>query len=209
MTTNQYIPTIENVLDTFDKATPDQMAEGLAWYHEAHELAVTLDPANPLRAAGVISAFSPQCRWDRNMQLARNAFAGDVSGHMGTVLSKVSRILVGEDVVTVLRADKTVNFALTMADPHHPTAVVVDRHAFDIAVGRVTETEAKKILKRKGVYDAFADVYRLAARERNVSPSEMQAVTWVVWRETRIRTANAMREMAAQARAAKMELVNA
>jgi hypothetical protein len=67
-------------------------------------------------------------------------------------------------------------------------AVVVDRHAFDIAVGRVTNNETRYALGRKGVYGSFAKAYVRAAKTiaretgMDVSASQVQAVTWTVWR---------------------------
>ncbi|MGH7472726.1 MAG: DUF7178 family protein [Candidatus Methylomirabilales bacterium] len=39
-------------------------------------------------------------------------------------------------------------------------------------------------MKRKGVYDAVAQAYRSAARSRNVTPCQMQAIVWTVIRGT-------------------------
>lgn len=185
-------PSVRKILKTYRALTPEQIADGLAWYHEAHALALELDPSDVLRAAGVISAYSAQNEWSNNQRLARLAYAGIIGGHTGVVLDKVERIMAGEDVVSVLNAPKTTNFALTIADPNDPHAVVIDRHAFDIAVGRVTDDKTRAVLNRKGVYDQFADAYRRAARIIGISPSQMQACTWVGWRETRIRTHKAV-----------------
>jgi hypothetical protein len=78
-------------------------------------------------------------------------------------------------------------------NPADPRAVVVDRHAIDIAVGRVlTDTDRGKLLGRKGAYDAIAELYRRAAKSitrRNAgeawTPAEVQAATWTYWRRER------------------------
>lgn len=184
-------PNMANILSVYGKANRAQVHDGMSWYDTAHRLALSLDPNNVLRAAGVVSALSPQTSWDQNVKLAKRAYAGDISGHTGVVLGKVRRILDGEDVVTVLNAPKTVNFALTIADPSHRTAVVIDRHAVSIALGEVTEVG--NILGRKGAYERFADEYRKAAKVKRISPAHMQAVTWVYWTETEIRTAASIR----------------
>lgn len=186
------IPSTRKITRIYRSLTPEQVKDGMNWYNVAHGLAVDLDPTNVLRAAGVISALSPQNKWENNVRLAQLAYAESPGGHTKAVLSKVARIMAGEDVVTVLNGAKTVNFALTIADPTDPHAVVIDRHAFDIAVGRVTDDKTRDVLDRKGVYDQFADAYRRAARIIGISPSQMQASTWVGWRETTIRTHKAV-----------------
>lgn len=193
-------PSAATILNTYSRLTSDQIADGMAWYRQAHELAATLDPANVLRAAGVISAFSPITKWSQTERLAKRAYmGGPITGHTPDNNRKVERILAGEDVVVVLNGAKTVNFALVIADPSDPEAVVVDRHAFDIAVGRVTDERTRRILTRKGMYERFADCYREAAKIAGISPSQMQACTWVGWRETMLRTSASVRLEAGRA----------
>lgn len=190
-------PDAAHIIRVFRDATESQMAEGLAWYADAHTLAVALDSRNPLRAAGVIAALSVKQDWSRNVVLATRAFAeGHASGTLGFCVKAADRILAGESVDDVLKGDKTNNFAHVIADPTDAHAVVVDRHAFDIALGRVTDDETRGILSRKGVYDTFADAYREAAAVLGYSPSQVQAVTWVVWRQTATKFAAANRRRA-------------
>lgn len=187
-------PSVRNILKVYRRATDSQMARGIEWYGEAHRLAQVLNPDNVLEAAGVIAALSPMTPWGRNCELAVRAYADGVStGNTKSACGKANRIMAGEDVVTVLNAPKTSAFALTIADPTDPHAVVVDRHAMSVAIGRCTTDDDTKSLGLKGAYDMYADAYRRAAKIAGVAPSVMQAVTWVVWRESEIRTAAAMR----------------
>lgn len=183
------MPSVKRIIATYRAATDEQLAEGLNWYSDTHSLAVALSPGNPLMGAGVIAALSPRTPWERNKTLAIRAFAdGVASGNMPAFCVKADRIMAGEDVPTVLNGLKTIAFAQTIADPTHPTAVVVDRHAMSVAIGRASTDDDTAYLSRKGVYDLFADAYRTAAARVGVAPSVMQAVTWVVWRQTSIRT---------------------
>jgi hypothetical protein len=184
------IPSVTKVVETYRAATPEQLSEGLTWYQDAHSLALALDPTNPVRSAGVISALSPQKDWEGNKALAIRAYAdGVATGHFPVQCAKANRILAGDDVPTVLNGAKTVAFAATIADPADAHAVVVDRHAVSVAIGRTSTDADTDMLTRKGVYDLFADVYREAARIIGTSPSTVQAVTWVVWRQTNVRNA--------------------
>ena len=80
-------------------------------------------------------------------------------------------------------------FYRAILDPADPDPVVIDRHAFDVAVGRVTSDRVRRVLvDRSWVYDAVADAYRAAAAELSArtgelwTPSELQAATWETWR---------------------------
>jgi hypothetical protein len=184
MTTTKRIPDVQHIVRLYREATPDQLARGLDWYQEAHSLALALSPNDVLKAAGVISALSPLKTWDINQKLAIRAFAdGTATGHMPHNNDLANRILAGENTIDVLKGDKTRNFAQVIANPTDQCAVVVDRHAFDVAINEVTNDKIRGQLKNKGEYDKFANAYREAARIVGASPSQVQAVTWVVWRE--------------------------
>jgi hypothetical protein len=107
---------------------------------------------------------------------------------------KALLILQGADPDEVVKGPKVRAFWHTIADPSNAEAVVIDRHAFDVAVGRVMDDRTRgAVLGRKGAYDAFATVYRRAAKSINArtkstwpwTPAEVQAVTWTYWRRER------------------------
>jgi len=182
-------PNAQRILDVWHLATPDEIDAGMTWYDAAHDLAVELTPENPREAAGVIAALSPRTPWVRNQDLAYRAYRdGAASGTLGANTRKADAIMAGADFADVLKGDKVRNFAEIIADPSNPDAVCVDRHAFDVAQGRVTNDETRGALTRVGMYDRFAEAYRRAARTLSadlgvqVTPAQVQAVTWVVWR---------------------------
>lgn len=180
-------PTARRVLSVYRSATPDQLADGLAWYDVAHAEAVALDPTKVHRAAGVIAALSPRVRWGRNLALAKDAYKhGTASGTMGRSCLAANAILAGADPSEVLTGPKVRAFYQLIADPDHKQAVCVDRHAIDVAVGlRLDEADrsAWYQLNRGGLYETFADCYRRAADILGVLPGKVQAVTWVTWRD--------------------------
>lgn len=182
-------PSAARILEVFNMATIDELDEGLRWYHDANALARTLDPTRPSRAAGVIAALSPMMNWDRNIMLAVRAYDdGKASGALYRNVEKANAILAGSEPLDVLGGEKVRNFFMAITDPDSTTAACIDRHAFDIAVGRVTNDDSRMRLSRVGVYESFQDAYRRAARtltrETGVlhTPAAVQAVTWVVWR---------------------------
>lgn len=182
-------PNSARIIDVWRMATVAEMDEGMSWYRDAHSLAKRLDPSNPSQAAGVIAALSPMMPWERNMMLAVRAYEdGAASGALFSSVAKADRIMSGESAGDVLGGDKVRNFWGIIADPEHSDAVCIDRHAFDVAIGRVTDDATRRVLGRVGVYGAFAEAYRRAARALSretgldVTPAQVQAVTWVVWR---------------------------
>lgn len=192
-------PSVDNILSVYRRATADQVARGLSWYADAHTIALGLDTDNVGRAAGILAALSPRMPWARNITLAARVYTEHkASGTLGRSCAMADAIFNGADPDAILRGSKINAFWRTIADPTDPTAVVVDRHAVSVAIGRVSSDDDTKILTRKGVYEMYAEAYREAARIAGVAPSQMQAITWVVWREAEIRTAAANRAAVAR-----------
>lgn len=188
-----FTPSVSNVLDVFDRASAPAVAYGSTWYHDAHAIARDIGGNRYMRAAGVISALSPLNVWSNNVNKARliyslngNVVIDPITRKNGIGLSKnVEKALAiynGNDALDVLTSNKTRAFFLSIADPDGIHIPVIDRHAFDIAIGMRTNDAARGTLGNKGVYPAFAGVYIMAAKARNVSPSVMQAITWEQWR---------------------------
>ncbi|MCA1217246.1 hypothetical protein LCE31_02145 [Streptomyces sp. 8L] len=73
---------------------------------------------------------------------------------------------------------KTGCFYVCIANPEDPQAVVIDRHAHDIAVSEIYG-QRERGLGALGHYNLLADCYRAAAQEIGEVPSKVQAVTWV------------------------------
>lgn len=171
---------VVNIIDEWDKATPDQLARGRAWYLTAHQLADMMSEGNVRAGAGVIAALSAQKSWPENTRLAQEAFAnGEAAGHTRENLAKVAKILSGADPAEVLpMGAKTGNFYRSILDPDDAEAVCVDRHAHDIAVGKTYGSEERG-LSAKGRYAVIAHAYREAAMRLDELPSTVQAVTWV------------------------------
>jgi hypothetical protein len=176
----------DRLVTLYQSATPAELASGLSWYSDAHAVASELASSH-LRdtntVAAIIAALSPRTDWPQNVKKTRELLAtGDTYG-LGNGRDKAKRILSGEDPDGVLSGRKTRAFWSNIADPVNSRAVTVDSHAFDAAVGMVTNDDIRKrTLERKGGYEAVADAYRAAARVLGVAPHVVQAVVWTVWR---------------------------
>lgn len=172
----------ENIVAVFERATAADLAEGLVWYENAHALALELSPGDAWRGAGVIAAFSPMQKWDINVRNARNAFATGVAvGNTFTMNAQAQRILDGEFALDVLNGQKVRAFCAAIADPYGSHIATIDRHAHDIAAGRVF-TEAERNITNR-LYNIMAAHYREAALELDISTIQLQAATWVRWRK--------------------------
>lgn len=186
--TNTDIPLVSNVLAVYNGASAHAMREGLSWYLDAHNVAANLSNTYGIpvwTVAGIIAALSPMNGWENNKRKAAQLIIqghGDGCG-LRTNVAKAEAIYNGADPEDVLRGDKVRAFFATILDPTADIDPVIDRHAFDIAVGERTDEKRRGALSRKGVYAEFANVYREAAKVAGIGSAQMQAVTWVAWRE--------------------------
>lgn len=170
----------ENILSVYGQGTFEEIRTGAAWYDAAHEFAVSI-AGDAWRGAGVIAAFSPVTPWWRTEMLARDAFrTGIATGHTSMMNGQAQRIIDGEHALDVLRGPKVRAFASAIADPHGSEIATIDRHAHDIAMGRVFSDNDRKIGKR--VFRELSDAYGIAAKEIGFSVAQTQAITWVIWR---------------------------
>jgi hypothetical protein len=169
---------VDNIVNRYRSATADQLAKGHAWYPVAHDLAVMVGNGDATTGAGVIAALSANKGWSENVRLAVDAGNGDVHGHTGSNLDKVRAILRGIAPANVLpMSAKTGNFFLNILDPTDASAVTIDRHAHDIAVGEVFGNTDRG-LSNPNRYAILRDAYIEAARILGQLPSAVQAVTW-------------------------------
>lgn len=177
---------VRNIIRTFESATADQEKRGREWYTRAREVADMISEGDVRAGAGVIAALSVQKAWPLNMTMARRTFeARRPSGHTQDALRKATKILAGADPADVLpMTSKTGMFFRTIMNPDDPDAVVIDRHAHDVAVGeRYGSTD--RGLSSRTRYATLAHAYREAARILGELPSTVQAVTWLVQSERR------------------------
>lgn len=171
---------VRNIIDTWNEATAQELVDGRNWYPTAHSLAVLIGDGDAVKGAGVIAALSAQTSWERNQVLAVRAVSGEHVGTTGERLAKVQAILDGTHPGAVLPMDKkTGQFFLCIADPNHRGAVVIDRHAFDCAVGKIYGSENRG-LSAAGRYALIANAYREAADQLGELPLTVQATCWLV-----------------------------
>lgn len=171
-----------NIMRCYRRATIAERVESAEWYAQARDLALELSPGDVWRGAGVLSALSPLKKWPLNVTIARRSFeTGIAQGNIGQHNEKAQRILDGEFALDVLNGDKTRSFAEAIATGGKGNIATIDRHAHDIAMGRVFTDKERKIGKR--VYRDMAAAFAECAEYTGESVNGIQAITWVVWRK--------------------------
>lgn len=192
---------IRNIIDVYHSASDAEKRWN--WYKEANAFAAYLAEAYDFSvpaASGIISALSPQNKWERNMRDAE-AVCGSIA--MGLKVAYVSvatynankfkaadiayefRNGTADEIAPIFKGPKTEAFFRNIADPEDPYTVTVDFHAYSIAVGfRYTSKSLPSM--GKGDYNKVANAYRSAAAILGVKPNQVQAVTWVAWRNRNV-----------------------
>lgn len=188
------IPRTQNITRVFRNASKADTLFGMDWYMRARRLAEDLDPARPRQAAGVIAALSPLTSWPLNVRNAQDVYSGLRARTLTKNAEKADAIYHGADPLDILGGEKVVSFFWNIIAPNNATPVTIDRHAIDIACGRVqSDSERAIAIRGKSGYQIVAGMYRRASeilsKEYNVAilPQQVQAVTWVSWRNTMIR----------------------
>jgi hypothetical protein len=188
------------IIGTYHLSTDLERSNGKNWYRQAHRAALDLSgpfACGVITSAGVISALSPNNKWERNLRDAQTLFdrfkvlGADAASQVkvstyGANKAKALTILklqspTVDDVAAVLNGLKSIAFYRCILGDSQ--AVCVDGHAFSIWAGEhITTPKTPKISPR--LYDQIADDYRAAARivstpSQPVNPSELQAITWL------------------------------
>jgi hypothetical protein len=172
----------ENIVACYSRASASERDAGMTWYSTAHALALELSPNDVWRGAGVISILSVREKWDQNVINARRAFAtGIVSGNTKALCALGQRILDGEHTLDVLQGDKTRAFAAAIATNGASDIATIDRHAYDIAFGKVFPDKGRPPVGKR-LYRELVFHYQQAALDQGITTNQIQAVTWIRWR---------------------------
>ncbi len=186
---------VDQILSVYNSATPDQLTAGLAWYAvgaqqvcadiQAAALAANGKRLFHSQAAGILAALSPATGWGDNVSGAiEHVITGNMNAQTPLFNERARAIYDGADPLTVLGGRKVRSFYRNIADPTAPGAVTIDRHAVSLIFGRpLSERTLKPLTGGVGAYQTAASFYRAAARHIGVLPQQVQAVTWLVWRD--------------------------
>lgn len=185
MTARELSPMVRRITQLWRQASPDRRADGVVWYPTAYDIAAELTPADVRVGAGVLAALSPQMSWSENVRAARQTvLARTARGtQVATQVAKADAILAGEDPNIVLRGSKERAFYRCIVDPDNTDTVVVDRHAHDIVAGAPWGNGHDRGLRHPTRYSNIVRAYVRAGELIGITPCQVQATTWLVWRD--------------------------
>lgn len=189
----------KQIIKLFNMATKSDLTAGFGWYSEANSIAAKMAEKygiTTLKAAGIIAALSPGTNWKQNI-IDANLFCRAMLSDMplseivvttyGTFKVKAMEIWYDCDthakILDVLSKNgginKTKSFYLNLINPLTGEAVTVDRHAMRVALG---DTRGNKLNLTEARYKSITRGYEIAANEVGVLPHELQAITWITFK---------------------------
>lgn len=182
---------VNNIIRYYNMATEDQITEGKNWYHDAHNFCLFLSKKHnyPMdKVVGILSATSPKTSWKANKQFCSLYISTRRQVSSGNIHTKCGRIDAGEDIPTVLNGEKTKAFFDNILNPYTSKAVTIDRHAIAACIQHPSlvyplPDEVSKITPLQ--YAFFSECYIKASNKLDLSPCNLQAIVWVVYRSLR------------------------
>lgn len=172
---------VDRLLENYSSATSDQIAAGRSWYlnalAQAEAIASETGHSVPTVVA-TIAHLSPRMFWHKNVEFAHKLLKDGhlTSGVMQRSLNGAKRAISSSDPLSTLSGPKTTAFAHNLMGDH--SKVTIDVWAVRAALGDDDSFD----LRKKGAYEAMANVYSEAATKLNLKPAELQAIAWVVER---------------------------
>ena len=191
---------MDNILAVYRQATPNEKRDGVVWYAEALASCMNIsnDTSVPLHiVVGVCAALSPNNKWDRNVQNARDLIVAFINGDYiesvkvstyHAMKRKAWGILEAmpdhDGVIALLNGQKIVSFYRNIMGDDTCT---IDGHARNIYYGERVGLTNDKSNVGKREYSEIQSAYVKAGKKvrlngRSLKAFEMQAITWVAWR---------------------------
>ena len=190
---------INSIIRFYLLSTPSELKDGLNWYNEAYDYSKELAKRFNIslsQAVGIVSAFSPQAGWLENKRYTVSFLISpkvQVRSMVQQLKAKHILTLNNEsDIYHALSTNgtafKTKSFFLNILNPDIITDVTIDRHAIAVCIQDTDTVSAldksyAKLTKKQ--YDFFQSAYASAAKELNILPHQLQAITWLTYRRIR------------------------
>tara|TARA_R100001460_G_scaffold2812_1_gene8833 strand:- start:971 stop:1594 length:624 start_codon:yes stop_codon:yes gene_type:complete len=191
---------VANIISIWKLSTPQEKRDGIVWYVDAHKECQQISQEFGIadyEAAGVISALSPNNRWELNLRNARDMITAFMNGDNIDSFSVCTYPKMKEKAWGILQERPDYDGMKVKLSGKKITCFyenimgedtcTIDGHARNIAYNeRVTLTsDANSITVRE--YAELQEAYRQAAKKlryqnKRLKAYELQAVTWVAWR---------------------------
>jgi len=188
--------TTKNIIAIYKLANASEIKHGLTWYVNANtdcmRIANTLEL--PLHiVVGVVSALSPNNKWERNIVNAEDLCKAFINGQdMDSIKvstyhkmkQKAWYILETmpnyDETITILNGKKIVSFFRNISGDE--TDITIDGHARNIYYNDRQGLTTPNTNIRKLEYLDIQKAYLRASKKLGIKAYELQAITWVAWR---------------------------
>ena len=188
--------TTKNIIAIYKLAKPSEIKHGLTWYVNANsdckEIAEKLEL--PLHIViGVVSALSPNNKWERNVINAEDLCTAFINGQdMDSIKvstyhkmkEKAWSILETmpnyEETIEILNGKKIVSFFRNISGDE--TDITIDGHARNIYYNDKQGLTTPNTNIKKNEYKDIQKAYARASKKLGIKAYELQAITWVAWR---------------------------
>jgi len=188
--------TTKNIIAIYKLANASEIKHGLTWYVNANtdcmRIANTLEL--PLHIViGVVSALSPNNKWERNIVNAEDLCNAFINGQdMDSIKvstyhkmkQKAWHILEKmpsyDETITILNGKKIVSFFRNISGDE--TDITIDGHARNIYYNDRQGLTTPNTSIRKLEYLDIQKAYLRASKKLGIKAYELQAITWVAWR---------------------------
>lgn len=188
--------TTKHILAIYKLANPSEIQHGLTWYVNA--LTDCRNIANDLElpihiVVGVVSALSPNNKWERNIVNAKDLCTAFINGQdMDSIKvstyhkmkqkawSILERMPSYEETIEILNGKKIVSFFRNISGDE--TDITIDGHARNIYYNDRQGLTTPNTNIKKSEYKDIQKAYVRASRKVGIKAYELQAITWVTWR---------------------------
>ena len=188
--------TTKNIIAIYKLANPSEIKHGLTWYVNAtkdcKEIAIKYDL--PIHIViGVVSALSPNNKWERNIVNADDLCKAFIDGQdMDSIKvstyhrmkqkawSILEQMPSYDETITILNGKKIVSFFRNINGDE--TDITIDGHARNIYYNDRQGLTTPNTNIRKLEYLDIQKAYLRASKKLGIKAYELQAITWVVWR---------------------------
>ena len=188
--------TTKNIILVYHLANPSEIKHGLTWYVNAtkdcKEIAIKYDL--PIHIViGVVSALSPNNKWERNIVNADDLCKAFIDGQdMDSIKvstyhkmkqkawSILEQMPSYDETIKILNGKKIVSFFKNISGDE--SDITIDGHARNIAYNDRQGLTTPNTNIRKLEYLDIQKAYLRASKKLGIKAYELQAITWLAWR---------------------------
>ena len=173
------------------RANAEQLENGRQWYQLAHYFLSDIAADYGAPFAAVVGAFSALSVGNKLSQNCRDLFAIMDMGERANVATYKRQkltalaILAGKDPRESLGVLKTRSFWQCIVWPKIAGRIAIDRHAVRVCWGKLTASDvsSRRYTTTPAKYRQWELAYHQAADKIGILPHELQAITWLVFRD--------------------------